>query len=155
LELFLSPFLRLAVEREEPTLVLITQSFEFSASHRLHCPKFTEEENQKTFGKCANLNGHGHNYVVDVTVVGRPGEEPPQGLDVEQVQRTVKKQVIDRFDHKHLNLDCAEFRSLNPSVENIARVIWSLLVGALAPDRLASIRVWETPKTYAEFDGVE
>ena len=136
-------------------MVRLTQSFEFSASHRLHSESLSEEQNQVVFGKCANPNGHGHNYVLEVTICGTPDEPSGTLTDLPRFERIVKERVIDRFDHKYLNLDCTEFRSLNPSVENIARVIWQRLEGALAPSTLASVRVWETPKTCAECTGIE
>ena len=136
-------------------MVHLTQSFEFSASHRLYCADFTDEENRRVFGKCSNPNGHGHNYVVEVTVAGTPDAATGTIIDEPHFERTVKDLVIDRLDHQHLNLDCDEFKSLNPSVENIARVIWNRLDGAFQRGQLAAVRVWETPKTYAECTGRE
>lgn len=155
LELHLSPYTRLRVERETSNMISLTHSFEFSAAHRLYCKDFTDAENARHFGKCANPNGHGHNYVLEVSVSGQPDARTGLLADLPALDRTVKEIVIDRFDHKHLNLDCSEFASLNPSVENIARVIWKLLHSALAPAKLSSIRVWETPKTCAEYCGDE
>lgn len=148
-----SPFLRFCVRDEDPTMVLLTQSFEFSAAHRLYCPEMDESENKRLFGKCGNPNGHGHNYVLEVTVGGQPDERSGRVVDLHQLNRTVRELIIDRFDHKHLNLDCQEFESLNPSVENIARVIWQRLAPAIEARRLVKVRVWETPKTYAEYAG--
>lgn len=161
LELRVSDHLTFSVYQGDSSMVRVTQSFEFSAAHRLHSPALSEEMNRRIFGKCANANGHGHNYVVDVTVAHPPAvsatapEVGGAALDIEHVQRVVKARVIDRFDHKHLNLDCAEFAELNPSVENIARVIWEKLSGAFTNLRLTGVRVWETPKTYAEYDGTD
>jgi len=156
-----SPHLSFTANRGEKHMVSVTQSFEFSAAHRLYCDELSPEENRRVFGKCANPNGHGHNYVLEVTVSGDPARadsDAPHAatgrvVDLEFLQRTVRERVIARFDHKHLNLDCEEFTSLNPSVENIARVIWDRLAGAFDGCRLTNVRVWETPKTYAEFDG--
>ncbi len=153
LELALSPFTRLACRAGESPMVRMTQSFEFSAAHRLYCPNLSDEENFQLFGKCANPNGHGHNYVVEVTVGGEVDADKGAVIELDRFQRTVRERVIDRFDHTHLNLDCEEFASLNPSVENIARVIWGRLFGQLDPARLYSVRVWETPKTSAEYTG--
>ncbi len=133
-------------------MVSITESFEFAASHRLHCPSMSEQENRALFGKCANPNGHGHNYVVEVTVRGTPDATTGRIVDIQEMESVVKERVVDRFDHKHLNLDCPEFANLNPSVENITTVIWKLLDGRLESARLAKVRVWETPKTYAEIE---
>lgn len=134
-------------------MIQVTESFEFSAAHRLHCPDLSDEENRRIFGKCSNPNGHGHNYVVEVTVSGQPDDATGNVIELHLFRHTVRERVIDRFDHKHLNLDCVEFQSLNPSVENIARVIWDRLHDAFHSCRLAGVRVWETPKTYAEYNG--
>ena len=133
-------------------MVSVTESFEFAASHRLYCPSMSEEENRALFGKCANPNGHGHNYVVEVTVRGTPDATTGRVGDIQEMESIVKERVVDRFDHKHLNLDCPEFAELNPSVENITTVIWKLLDRRFEPARLAKVRVWETPKTYAEIE---
>lgn len=153
LELRVTPFLAYTWRKELLNMVQITQSFEFAAAHRLHCADLSDEENRKVFGKCTNPNGHGHNYVVEVTVGGKPDATTGTVLDVGQLERVVKERVIDVFDHKHLNLDCAEFAELNPSVENITRVIWDRLNGSFGAASLAKVRVYETPKTYAEFCG--
>jgi 6-pyruvoyltetrahydropterin/6-carboxytetrahydropterin synthase len=154
-QLWLTPFLSYRVDAGEPGMIEVTQSFEFAAAHRLHCPELSDEENRAVFGKCNNPSGHGHNYQLEVTVAGRPDPETGLLLLLREFEGIVKERVIDRFDHKHLNDDCSEFRDLNPSVEHIARVIWSLLDGRFAPARLAKVRVWETPKTCAEYDGVD
>ncbi len=153
IEWLVTPFLRYAIFREKPTMVRLTQQFEFSAAHRLHCVALTDEENRDLFGKCNNPNGHGHNYLVDVTVSGTPDETTGSVLPLPRFEQIVKEEVIHRLDHKHLNADTAEFRELNPSVENIARVIWSFLVDRVSPARLTAVRVYETAKTWAEYTG--
>lgn len=153
LELAATPYLRFAAHRNEPSMVDMTQSFEFSASHRLYCPDLNDEDNRRVFGKCSNVNGHGHNYVVDVTVAATPDAKTGVVVELPRFERTVKEHVIERFDHRHLNADCDEFRQLNPTVENITRIIWEKLAGRFDPARLVRVRVWETPKTYAEYDG--
>jgi 6-pyruvoyltetrahydropterin/6-carboxytetrahydropterin synthase len=135
-------------------MIQVTESFEFSAAHRLYCDELSDEENRRIFGKCSNPNGHGHNYVLEVTVSGRPDDTTGCVVELPHFRRMVRERVIDSFDHKHLNLDCVEFKSLNPSVENIARVIWDRLHDAFEHCRLAGIRVWETPRTFAEYSGV-
>lgn len=149
-ELFATTCLRYEVTTAMPDLVQVTQSFEFSASHRLHCPSLSDDENRRIFGKCNNPTGHGHNYQLEVTVAGRIDAATQRLIDIRALERVVKERVVDRFDHKHLNTDCGEFKDLNPSVENIARVIWSLLEDRFAPAALHRVRVWETPKTCAE-----
>lgn len=153
LELLTTPTLSYALHAEDLTVVHLTQQFEFSAAHRLHCPDLSDEENRATFGKCNNPRGHGHNYLLEVTVAGAPDPKFGAVLPLPRFEQIVKDQVIDRLDHTHLNDDTAQFRDVNPSVENIARVIWQMLDGALAPARLARVCVWETPKTWAEYRG--
>jgi len=151
--LYLTPFLH--YELQEDDMIRVTQSFEFAAAHRLHCPALSDGQNREIFGKCNNPNGHGHNYRFEVTVAGRP--DPVTGLvfPVRRLEQIVTQRVLDRLDHKHLNEDCPEFRDLNPSVEHITCVIWELLEGQFAPARLAKVRVWETAKTCAEYEGSE
>lgn len=169
LDLSLSPLLTIAVSTETPDMMQLTQSFEFSAAHRLYREHLSDEQNRRLFGKCANANGHGHNYVVDVTVTdavacdggtdrNSDGGNSDDGKDaaiigIPELDRIVNERIIERFDHKHLNLDCPEFAELNPTVENIALVIYDLLDGRLSPARLHQVRVWETPKTFAEYSG--
>jgi 6-pyruvoyltetrahydropterin/6-carboxytetrahydropterin synthase len=152
LELSVTPHLRYMRTEKDPNMVYLTQSFEFSASHRLYASSLSDEDNQRTFGKCCNPSGHGHNYVLDVTIKGvADGDE--RFVGVADFERIVQEEVIRRFDHKHLDVDCEEFKELNSTVENIARVIWSLLHGRVDQAELHSIKVWETPKTYAEYLG--
>jgi 6-pyruvoyltetrahydropterin/6-carboxytetrahydropterin synthase len=148
LDLSLSPFLTLGVRAVEFPMIRLSQKFEFSASHRLHNPALSDEANRACFGKCNNPAGHGHNYEVQVTVGGKPQADGSL-ICLPDLERIVAKTVIDRFDHKHLNLEVAEFRDLNPTVENIARIIFGLLKPAVAS--LVSVTVWETPKTWCEF----
>ncbi|HVS71020.1 MAG TPA: 6-carboxytetrahydropterin synthase [Phycisphaerae bacterium] len=154
LELWVSPYLGFAVDAKEAGVVRVSLRFEFSAAHRLHSAALSAEENRQVFGRCNNPNGHGHNYELEVTVAGKP-DERGQVVSIEALQRAVNERVIDVFDHKHLNMDCEEFREaggVNPTVENIARVIWGRLAGQL-PGKLARVRLWETPKTVCEYEG--
>ena len=153
LELHVSPHTRLAVDQGGADMIRLTQSFEFSAAHRLFCAELGDAENRRLFGKCSNPHGHGHNYVLEVTVCGTPDGRTGTATDIGHLDRVVLERVIEPFDHKNLNVECAEFAVLNPSVENIARVIWGRLEGAFQGCRLASVRVWETPKTCAEYAG--
>ena len=152
LGLSLSPFLRYSADASEHPMVRLSQKFEFSATHRLHNPALSDEENCRTYGKCNNPHGHGHNYEVQVTLSGRPDDN---GLlvDVPAFERIVASTVIDRFDHKNLNLELPEFRETIPTVENIAATIYRLLKPRFADAGagLASVTVWETPKTWCEY----
>lgn len=151
LALWVTPFLSYAIRSGDAAMVELTQCFEFSASHRLHVDALSDEENRRTFGKCNNPNGHGHNYQVEVTVAGEVDAATGAVLPLPQFESVVKREVIDRFDHKHLNSDTKEFAGVNPSVENIARVIWDILEPRTAPAKVRRVRVWETAKTYAEY----
>jgi 6-pyruvoyltetrahydropterin/6-carboxytetrahydropterin synthase len=153
LALWTTPYLSYALVAEAPTMVEVTQCFEFSASHRLHVPDLSPAENRHVFGKCNHLHGHGHNYRLEVTVAGPLAEQTGQVIALPQFEDVVRREVIERFDHVHLNADLPEFARLNPSVENIARTIWGLLHGKLSPATLRRVRVWETAKTYAEYQG--
>lgn len=153
LALSVSPFTRLTVTAGATLMVHLTRAFEFSAGHRLHCEGFSDEENRRIFGKCSNPHGHGHNYLLEVTVAGPPDGIKGTVMDPPLLDKIVKERVIDAFDHKNLNAECDDFASLNPSVENIARVIWRRLSGAFSGCRLHNVRVWETPKTCAEYAG--
>ncbi len=154
LRLSLSPFLTLIVNATEFPMVRLSQKFEFAASHRLHCPTMSDAENARTFGKCNNPHGHGHNYEVQVTLRGVPHANG-ELMHVPAMERVVAEHVIERFDHKNLNVECEEFKDVVPSVENIAKVIYGILEPKFEQQgaTLASVTVWETPKTWCEYSG--
>lgn len=162
--LWLSPYLSLSAFDSELPMIRMSQKFEFSASHRLHNPALSDEANRQTFGKCNNPHGHGHNYELQVTLrespaaPGVPAASAGSGMPMPlvELERLVSETVIDRFDHKNLNEQAPEFAELIPSVENIARVIYQLLKprlqsGDAGQAQLASVTVWETPKTFCEY----
>jgi 6-pyruvoyltetrahydropterin/6-carboxytetrahydropterin synthase len=152
LHLALSPFLSLSILAPEYPMVRLSQKFEFSASHQLCNRSLSDDENQKLFGKCSNPHGHGHNYEVQVTVAGKPDANGVI-MPVPTLERLVAETVVDRMDHKNLNVEVPEFREVIPSVENIAMVIYRLLKPKFtdAHAKLASVTVWETPKTWCEY----
>jgi 6-pyruvoyltetrahydropterin/6-carboxytetrahydropterin synthase len=154
LKLNLSPFLAWSVqEQDEKIMVKLSQKFEFSAAHRLHNASENAADNIKLFGKCNNPLGHGHNYEVQVTIAGTPDARGVL-LPVGQFEQRVEQFAIDAFDHKHLNHEVSEFTGdagLNPSVENIAMVIYNRLKPAFGDVKLDSVTVWETPKTWCEY----
>ena len=149
---------------EEPTLwadvfpgegrimVSLTKAFGFSAAHRLHSQSLSEDENRVVFGKCNNPHGHGHNYDLEVTVQGTIDPRTGMITDLGALMQIVQEEVIERFDHKHLNEDTVEFRTLNPTGENIVKVIWDLLRPRLG-HQLTRIGLWETPKNFFEYYG--
>jgi len=153
LELAVSPQLSLTVTSEYPAMILWTQQSEFSASHRLHCPDLSDEENRQLFGKCNNPAGHGHNYVVQITLRCETANGKMKEFSPQQFEQLISESVIQRLDHKNLNIDLPEFAGLNPSVENIASLIWAWLENKFQPNQLHNVRVYETPKTWADCTG--
>jgi len=152
LRLNLSPFVSLSAFSSELPMTRLSEKFEFSASHRLFNPSFSDDQNLKTFGKCSNPHGHGHNYELQVTLRGRANEK---GLliDIPAFERIVAENVIKRFDHKNLNVEVPEFKDAIPTVENIAATIYHILKPKLQSNSssLASVTVWETAKTWCEY----
>jgi len=149
----LTPFLSITQLASEFGMhTRLSQKFEFSAAHRLHNPALSDDENRKTYGKCNNPHWHGHNYEVQVTLRGTPKDS---GLlvNVPAFEKLVHEFAITKLDHKNLNTEVAEFAETIPTVENIAMVLYRMLknrfrgIGA----ELASITVWETPKTWCEY----
>lgn len=138
-----------------PHQLLLTETFEFAASHRLHLSDRSDADNQALFGKCNNPNGHGHNYRIEVAVAMNhaTNANDRQSHDFTTIQRVVHQEIVTRFDHRHLNLDCPEFATRNPSVENIAVVCYELLAPRFASidSRLEFVRVWETDKTSCRY----
>lgn len=155
LSLQLTPTYALTLEADAMDHVLISQQFDFSAAHRLHTESLSDEKNRDVFGKCNNPNGHGHNYRLEVSVrcpIDSAGHVRP----VADLDALVDRLVIERFDHKHLNLDTREFAELNPSVEHIARVCYELLHDPVADKlgaELKQVRIWETEKTACSYPG--
>lgn len=130
----------------------ITRRYKFAAMHRLHTEHLSEEDNWKVFGKCNNPNGHGHNYVVLVTVEGTLNERTGLAADVEALDRIVHESVINRFDHRDLNGDPA-FADKTTTGENLAVLIWDLLAGKIPGSRLVKVGVIETRDNYFEYAG--
>ncbi|MBM3320620.1 MAG: 6-carboxytetrahydropterin synthase [Candidatus Eisenbacteria bacterium] len=133
--------------------VFLTRVFEFSASHRLHEPGLSDDRNREIFGKCNNPHGHGHNYVVEVTVGGAVDPRTGTVGNLVEIDCVVNDLVIEYLDHKHLNSDVEEFRDLNPTAENIARVIWDRLGENVGGAKLHRIRLYETARNIADYYG--
>lgn len=141
----------LSAEKEENSMIRLTRRYHFSAAHRLHSPRLSDEQNERLFGKCNNVYGHGHNYYLDVTVHGEPDPETGMILNLAELDEIVERSVLDKLDHKHLNLDTEEFKHLNPTSEVVAMVIFELLRPRLP--QLYKIGLWETEKNYFEYFG--
>jgi 6-pyruvoyltetrahydropterin/6-carboxytetrahydropterin synthase len=123
----------------------------FNAAHRLNNPNWDEATNQRVFGKCNNANYHGHNYELIVKVTGIPNPDTGYVIDMKVLSDLIQEEVIERFDHKNLNLDTAAFKNLNPSAENIAIVIYDLLRVRLDTALDLQIRLYETPRNFVEY----
>lgn len=123
----------------------------FCAAHRLHNDKWDEETNDRIFGKCNNPNYHGHNYELEIKVTGIPDQETGFVIDEKKLSLVIKEKIKKHFDHKNLNIDVDDFKELNPTVENIAIVVYNLLRGEIAPEHDLRVRVYETPRNYAEY----
>jgi len=130
----------------------VTRRYKFAASHRLHSDRLSTEENQRVFGKCNNPNGHGHNYVVYVTVQGSIHPKSGHVTDVGTLDRIVTESVVDRFDHRDLNLDPGLSGRITTG-ENLVQFIWSLLVDKIPGGSLRRIGLVETRDNYFEYTG--
>ncbi len=123
----------------------------FNAAHRLHNKEWTDQQNAAVFGKCSLPNYHGHNYEIEVKVVGEVDEKTGFVMDMKKLSELVQEHVIERFDHKNLNLDTEEFRQLNPTAENIAIVIYNRLRPHIDGSLELFIRLYETPRNFVEY----
>jgi 6-pyruvoyltetrahydropterin/6-carboxytetrahydropterin synthase len=141
------------LRKDNDLMVFLTRSYEFSAAHRLHSFHLSDERNQEIFGKCNNPYGHGHNYRVEVTVQGPVDERTGMMVDLEYLDRVVEEEVLARYDHKNLNLDTEEFRELNPTTENLVKVIWQRMAPRLTHPRLYRVTVHETEKNSFSYYG--
>lgn len=131
--------------------VAVYRRAHFNAAHRLHNPAWSDEKNRAIFGLCNNPNYHGHNYELEVKVVGEVDPETGYVIDLGLLKDVIKKQIEDRFDHKNLNLDTEEFKHLNPTAENICYTIWNILSEQLDKRYDIQIRLYETPRNFVEY----
>lgn len=131
--------------------VAVFRKEHFNAAHRLHNPGWTDEMNQRIFGKCNNPNYHGHNYDLVVKVTGVPDERTGYVIDMKILSDMIEENVLSRFDHKNLNLDTEEFKNLNPTAENIAMAIYNLLRAKLDASLDLQVRLYETERNFVEY----
>jgi len=123
----------------------------FNAAHRLYRAEWDDATNNDIFGKCALPNYHGHNYELEVKVVGEPDPQTGFVIDLKKLSDLIKREVLERFDHKNLNLDTNEFKNLNPTAENIAIVIFNLLRPHIDSKMGVQVRLYETPRNFVEY----
>lgn len=131
--------------------VKVSRKEHFNAAHRLFNPGWTDERNQKVFGKCNNPNYHGHNYELIVSVTGVPDEETGYVYDMKVLSDLIKENVLRKFDHRNLNLDTEYFKDLNPTAENIAVVIWKILREKIDSKLELKITLYETERNFVEY----
>ena len=137
-------------------MVLMSRRAEFSASHFYYNPEWSEQENRRVFGKCANLNGHGHNYIIEVTVSGDIDPKTGFVMDLKLLKDILQRQIIEPFDHRHLNREVPEFATLVPTTENLALVAWQRLQTAIdsaGTAKLHRVRIYENPDLFADCYG--
>jgi 6-pyruvoyltetrahydropterin/6-carboxytetrahydropterin synthase len=123
----------------------------FNAAHRLNNPAWDEAKNDAVFGKCNNPSFHGHNYEIEVKVTGVPDPETGFVIDLKMLSDTIKENVIEKLDHKNLNLDVKEFSDLNPTAENIVILIYKILREKIDKNLDLQVRLYETPRNFAEY----
>ncbi len=134
-------------------MIYVTRREIFSASHRLHNPELTDEENEKIYDKCNSPNGHGHNYIVEVVVAGEVDPKTGYVIDLKLLKKIVRENVISKLDHKNMNIDVDFLRNIVPTGENIAKGIWEQLENKIPSGKLFSIKLYETENNYIEYRG--
>jgi len=134
-------------------MIYLTRKCEFSASHYYNNPDFTPEQNRSVFGKCANLNGHGHNYTLEVTVKGEVNSQTGFVVDLKEMKEILNREVLEALDHRHLNKEVPEFAKTIPTTENLAIAIWNRLETKLSVAKLHRVRVYELPDLFVDFYG--
>jgi 6-pyruvoyltetrahydropterin/6-carboxytetrahydropterin synthase len=134
-------------------MIRLTRKVEFSASHFYRNPAWSEEENGRVFGKCANPYGHGHNYVLEVTVEGQPDPDTGMVLDLKALKEILQREVVDRMDHRSLNHEVQDLAGKIPTTENVAATIWTLLELRITQGRLQRVRLYETPDLFVDCYG--
>lgn len=125
----------------------------FNAAHRLHNPAFSDQQNAEVFGKCNNPNYHGHNYVLETWIEGAIDPQTGYVIDLKILSDIIQEEVLEPFDHRNLNLDCPDFKNLNPTVENIAVVIWNKISQRLDNKFKLEVRLWETDRNSVFYSG--
>ena len=131
--------------------IAIFRKAHFNAAHRLHNPRWSDDKNREVFGLCNNANYHGHNYDLEVKVVGEVDPETGYLMDLKVLSDIIKEHVEKKFDHKNLNLDCPEFENLMTSTENFCYVIWQILSNQLDHNYEVTVKLWETPRNYVQY----
>ncbi len=134
-------------------MIFLTRKAEFSSAHYYWNDRWSPEENARVFGKCANRNGHGHNYTLEVTVAGDVDATSGFVVDLKELKDILEREVVSVYDHRHLNLEVLEFKTAIPTTENIAIAIWNRLEGKIPGAKLHRVRVYEMDDLFADYYG--
>jgi 6-pyruvoyltetrahydropterin/6-carboxytetrahydropterin synthase len=134
-------------------MIYLTRKTEFCASHRLFNPKFSDEKNEQTFGLCNNPNGHGHNYVLEVTVRGEVEHETGMVLDLKVLKKIITQEIIDKVDHKNLNVDVDFLQGIIPTAENVAIKFWEILEPKIENGQLHEVKLFESERNFVIYKG--
>jgi 6-pyruvoyltetrahydropterin/6-carboxytetrahydropterin synthase len=138
-------------------MIYVSRKEQFNAAHKLYNPSWSKEKNQEVFGPCANENWHGHNYDLIVTVGGTPDPDTGFVIDLKKLSDLIRQEVIEKVDHKNLNLDVDFMSGKMASTENLAIELWNILMPKISGiskfGRLHSIRLYETPRNYVDYFG--
>ena len=133
--------------------VFITRQVHFNSAHRLHNPTKSQKWNEKKYGLCTNPHWHGHNYVLEVTLRGRPDPETGYVMDLGELKRILNRAVVDKCDHRNLNDQVDFLRGINPSTENLVIAFWNEIEPHITAGKLYRVRLYETPRNFAEYFG--
>ncbi len=133
--------------------VKVSRKAHFNAAHRLYRPDWSFEKNETIFGKCNNPSFHGHNYELIVSVLGEIDQETGYVMDMKELKNLIKNEIEEAFDHKNLNIDVPEFKSLNPTAENIVVVIWNKLRPHIEATNELEVVLYETPRNFVTYSG--
>ena len=134
-------------------MILLTRRADFAASHYYWVDSWTPEENERAFGKCSNRHGHGHNYTLEVTVAGEVDATSGFVIDLKTLKDIIEREVLQAYDHRHLNLEVPEFKNVLPTTENVAIAIWNRIAPALKGAKLHRVRVYEMADLFADYYG--
>jgi 6-pyruvoyltetrahydropterin/6-carboxytetrahydropterin synthase len=135
------------------SMIFLTRKAEFSSAHYYWNDQWSQAENERVFGKCANRNGHGHNYTLEVTVSGEPDATSGFVVDLKEMKDILEREVVSVYDHRHLNLEVPEFKAAIPTTENMAIAIWKRLDGKIPGAKLHRVRVYEMADLFADYYG--
>ena len=134
-------------------MIYITRRLEFCASHRLYNPEFSDDKNETTFGLCNNPNGHGHNYVLEVTLKGEVDPQTGMVLDLKALKKIINEEIVSKVDHKNLNVDVEYLKGVIPTAENLAIKFWEILEPKITKGRLHEIKLYESERNYVVYRG--